>query len=193
MLVKGATERNDCNLQSVIFKLIPRTDILSISNEIVPRWIQQDLINDKQWCYQWLGASRQQSITGVVFDPVLWRHMASLGHNELNTGYVSILSKNRYMILFRRYNAIHKGWNTTAIHNYIYVYNAHTWFYFLDTIQYIRGEIPQQYIIIYIYNAHTWLYFVDTMQYIKGDIPQQYTITSIIHIHNYISPIQCST
>ena len=36
--------RCGCNLKSVMFKLISRIDILSISCEIAPRWMPQDLI-----------------------------------------------------------------------------------------------------------------------------------------------------
>ena len=44
-----------------------------------------DLTEDNQhWFRLWLGAVRQQAITWASVDLDLCRHMASLGHNELN-------------------------------------------------------------------------------------------------------------
>ena len=36
----------------------------------------------------WLGAIRQQAITWANVDPKLWRHMASVGHNELTSQHI---------------------------------------------------------------------------------------------------------
>ena len=41
------------------------------------------LMISQHWCRWWLGAVRQQAITWANVDPVLCRHMASIGHNEL--------------------------------------------------------------------------------------------------------------
>ena len=38
--------RNDRNLELIIFKFISSIDVLSISDEIVLRWISQDLTGD---------------------------------------------------------------------------------------------------------------------------------------------------
>ena len=49
----------------------------------------QDLTDDKSTLVQvWLGAVRQQAITWAIVDPDLCRHMASLGHNELNSWFM---------------------------------------------------------------------------------------------------------
>ena len=39
----------------------------------------------QHWFRLWLGAVRQQAITWANVDPVLWRHMASLGPDELSS------------------------------------------------------------------------------------------------------------
>ena len=41
------------------------------------------LMLSQLWFRSWLGAARQQAITCANVDPDLYRHIASLGHNEL--------------------------------------------------------------------------------------------------------------
>ena len=67
--------RCGCNLKLVIFKLTSRLDILSISCEIALRWMPKDFTDDK--------STLVEVITWANVDPVLYLHMASLGHNEL--------------------------------------------------------------------------------------------------------------
>ena len=52
--------------------------------EITHSWFSLDLTNDKSdWFRQWLGAIRQQAISWANLDSDLYRHMASIGYNEL--------------------------------------------------------------------------------------------------------------
>ena len=54
-----APGRSGCCLKWVIFKLISRTDILSISRKIDLRWMPQDLIGDKSISIQVMAWSRR--------------------------------------------------------------------------------------------------------------------------------------
>ena len=65
-----APEKCVNNLELVIFKLIPEIDILSNSYENSLKWMPQDPTDN-------------QSTSIRVMAWYLWRHMASLGHNEL--------------------------------------------------------------------------------------------------------------
>ena len=46
----------------------------------------------QHWFRQWLGAVRQQAISGAIVNPDLCRHKASLGHNELKAGTGDIVN-----------------------------------------------------------------------------------------------------
>ena len=61
-------------------------NILSHSYDITPGRMPRNLFDDKSTLVQviWLGAIRQQAFTWANVDPDLRRHMASLGHSELN-------------------------------------------------------------------------------------------------------------
>ena len=66
-----------CNVNLVIFKLMSGIDNLSISGEIVCRWIPQDLIDDKStlvqkmaWCHQATSHYLKQCWPGSV---AIWR------------------------------------------------------------------------------------------------------------------------
>ena len=79
------------NFRLVIFKFILVIDGWGISSILVklPSWECQWtlLMISQHWFGQWLGAVRQQAITWANFDPDPWRHVASLGHNELTSQF----------------------------------------------------------------------------------------------------------
>ena len=71
----------DGAVKLMIFELVSRISSLSISLEIVRRWMRQtSLIIYQNWFMYWLGAARQQAIAWDDVDPDLCHHMASLGH-----------------------------------------------------------------------------------------------------------------
>ena len=72
--------RCTCNIKWVIFKLMSRIDILSISCEIHLKWMPQDLNDDKSTLVQVMAWCLQAMLSHV--DPDLCCHMASLSHNE---------------------------------------------------------------------------------------------------------------
>ena len=67
-----------------ISNMILVIDAWVISYEIGLKWITL-LVISQQWFKKWLGAVRQQHITWAIVDPDLYRHMASVGHNVLNS------------------------------------------------------------------------------------------------------------
>ena len=74
------------NVMYVTFKPSLVIDGWGISGEIALSWWSLDsLMISQYWVGWWLGAVRQQAITWAYVDPDLCRHMASLGHNELNS------------------------------------------------------------------------------------------------------------
>ena len=79
---------------SLLYELIYWAEHFS---EIVLGWGLENPINNKSTLVQvpLLGAVRQQAIIWHNVDPNLWRHMESLGHNELIVHW-KILWKNHY-------------------------------------------------------------------------------------------------
>ena len=85
-LTHWSLRKSGCNYDCMILKHISVTDIwiiyceTTLLNGTGPHWwISQ------HWLRQWLGAVRLQAIIWTNVDRVLWRHMVSLGHNELIT------------------------------------------------------------------------------------------------------------
>ena len=75
-----------CNHELVIFELISRIDVLSISYKLSSGDCERAfLMICQHWFRSWLGAFRQQTITWANVDLVLCHHMASPGLNELKT------------------------------------------------------------------------------------------------------------
>ena len=80
-----APGRCGCYLKLVIFKLVSRINIMSISCKIVLRWTPLDLTDDKSTLVQVIAWCRQATSHYLSQCwPNLCRHMASLGPNELN-------------------------------------------------------------------------------------------------------------
>ena len=74
--------RCSCNLKLIIFKLMSRIDVLSLSCEIVLRWMPH-------WWFIKIGSDNglvppgNKPLPEPDVDPDLDCHMASLGHNEI--------------------------------------------------------------------------------------------------------------
>ena len=76
------------NFKSITFKLVIQKSSMVICCDIVLRWMQQNLTNEKStliqvmpwWCHQ---ATSHYIWTNA--DQVVWCHMAPLSHNELTT------------------------------------------------------------------------------------------------------------
>ena len=49
------------------------------------KWWRTQLMISQHWFWWWLGAFKQQAITGTTVDQVLWSPIVSLGQNELTT------------------------------------------------------------------------------------------------------------
>ena len=89
------------NFRHIIFKQNLVIDGWGISCEIALIWMSLDFVDDQSTFVQiWLGAIRQQAITGANVDPDLCRHMGSLGPNELTHWPTDEVSKAFMMFFF---------------------------------------------------------------------------------------------
>ena len=93
-----APERWGSNFKSALFKLIIQNDNLSIPCEITHRWMSQIHTDEKSPLVPLFKviAGYRQATTWDNVGPDVWRHMASLGHNELN---ISICIRIRYVTI----------------------------------------------------------------------------------------------
>ena len=80
-----APKRCGCDFISTFFKLILRIDVMNSSCEICLRWMPQNPIDDKSTLVQVMGWCHQATSYHLNLDRDLWRHMVSLGNNELIT------------------------------------------------------------------------------------------------------------
>ena len=71
------------------------------------------LMISQYWFRKWLGAVRQQAITWANVDPDLYRHMAWLGHHELDKGL-------RRLVYWRI-------WACVYMYIYMYIYIKVEW------------------------------------------------------------------
>ena len=86
----SAPRKFEWNFRQVIFKQIFAIDGWGISCEIALIWMSMDFTDDQSTLVQVMAWCRQATSHYLSqFDPDIWRHMASLGHNELNMISVS--------------------------------------------------------------------------------------------------------
>ena len=74
----------------------------------------------QHWFREWLGAVRQQAITWANVEPDLCRHMASLGHNELNKSFQWGSKYARGLVVLNKINKdriAHLWWGIMVIAN----------------------------------------------------------------------------
>ena len=73
--------RCGCNFKSVIFELISRIQVLSISCKI-GQYDKTSLMISLHWFKYWPATVMQQAITWRSVEQISWRHMVSIGQNQ---------------------------------------------------------------------------------------------------------------
>ena len=121
VITKLIPERRGCYFMLVIFKLISRIDILSISCEIALKWMIQDNTDDKStlphvmdWC---------EATNHYLYQ--CWpSYMSLLGHNEVNKTQHTRFHIYRHFIWYIIHNW--PMFNQVLVASYIWKYISHS-------------------------------------------------------------------
>ena len=91
-----------CNLKLVFFKVKSRIDISSLSSEIAPRWMPQDLTDDKSTLVQVMAWCRQATLNKPLPEPMLTQISVTIWCHKTTMSWISNFQtrfKDRYCIL----------------------------------------------------------------------------------------------